>query len=345
MTRRALLAAAFAPAGIRAALIESPEGDHLTHFRRLASRDGVAAFQSASVQGASKMMAEFRPTVVAVSTEPLRMPEAVEIALRGGAHVIVEKPGCTKLDQFERMAKLASETNRNLMLAMATRLDPAAVQARHLVHSGWIGSLYGVTMRWVADQTRLRNPAHQQSWKVSKERGGGGKLIFHGIHFLDLVRYITDRPITRVSAFCRNVGGTPGDVEDAAVVSLEFQGGALGTLNTGYYLDRGYDNEIRLWGSHGWLRFNPHAEASLESYSTHPQAPRGVQQFRPPKQSAYDLMFQSAVDARQGKRPWFISTQDSLDVLRVVFASYRSAETGRAQNISRINALPPVRTL
>lgn len=334
MTRRVLLTAAFAPAGIRAALIESPEGDHLNHFRRLATRDGVAAFRSAGVEGASQMMADFRPTLVAVTTEPLRMPEAAAIALRGGAHVIVEKPGCTRLDQFERLARLATAADRNLMLAMATRLDPAAIQARRLVESGWIGSLYGVTMRWVADQTRLRNPAHQQSWKVSKERGGGGKLIFHGIHFLDLIRYITARPITRVSAFCRNVGGTPGDVEDAAAVSLEFEGGAVGTLNAGYYLDRGYDNEIRLWGSLGWLRFNPHAEASLESYSTHPQAPSGLQQFRAPKESAYDLMLQSAVEAQQGRRPWFMSTQDSLDVLRVVFAAYRSAETGRAQDIS-----------
>lgn len=319
---------------VRAALIQTPEGDHLNYFRRLGSRDGVEAFTVSDIAGAGKMMREAKPALVAVATEPRRMPEAVEIALRGGAHVIVEKPGCTRLEQFLRMTKTASEMNRNLMLAMATRLDPSAIKARELVQAGWLGQLYGAHMVWVADQTRLRNPEHQKSWKASKERGGGGKLIFHGIHYLDAVRYITGRRITRVSAFCRNVGGTPSTVEDAAAVAIEFEGGALGTLNTGYYLDKGYCNEIRLWGSHGWLRFNPRVDPTLEWYSTHPQAPRGVHQFRGGKESVYDLMLGAAVDHLRGKADWFITTPESLEVLRVVFAAYHASETGRAQDVT-----------
>ncbi|MBM3794353.1 MAG: Gfo/Idh/MocA family oxidoreductase [Acidobacteria bacterium] len=341
VTRRSLLtavplaAAAQGADGVSVALIESAEGDHVSNYRRLATRTGVGRYVACDVADAARMLADVRPSLVVVSTEPERMPEAAKTALRAGAHVIVDKPGCTGLDQFEEMARVADQSQRRLMLAMATRLDPAAVKAMEVIRSGWIGKVYGASMVWVADQTRLHNPAYQKTWKVSKKRSGGGKLIFHGVHYLDLLQSLTGQRIARLSAFCRNVGGAPSEVEDAAVVSMELEDGAVATLNAGYYLDKGYDREIRLYGSHGWLRFNTRVESMLEWYSTHPAAPRGVQQFRPGERaSVYDLMLQSAVDSAAGKGEWFIATKESLAVLRVAFAAYRSAESGKSVTVS-----------
>ena len=332
-----------------------PGGDHLSYYYRTglcagvgelavadetgetfdAARQAAGARLIATYRDPVRMMKEFRPQLVVVSMEPTRMPAAIEVALQHGAHVLVEKPGCTGLAQFEKLARLARTTGKQLMLAMATRLHPAVVRARELIEAGWIGRGYGVDMLWVADQTRLKNPAYQRTWKASRAKGGGGKLIFHGIHYLDVIRYLMDDTITQVCGFCRNVGGQPMEVEDAAVVSMVFAGGMVGTLNTGYYLDRGYAQMVAVWGAEGWFRFQPWEPEVLTWHSTAKSAPRGVQRLLAEAKpvAAYDLMLQAAVDFAGGRRAPFMTTEDSLAALRTVFAAYRAAETGQAQNV------------
>src|SRR3712207_8124755 len=43
-----------------------------------------------------------------------------------------------------------------------------------------------------------------------------------------------------LAGFTTVVGGQPIEVEDSATVALRFDSGALGTITSGYYLDRGY---------------------------------------------------------------------------------------------------------
>jgi len=314
---------------MRVALISEPVGDHLGHYRRTASCRGVSEFREST--DARRLMAEFRPELVVVSLQPDRMPAAIEIAIRGGAHVVAEKPGCAGMAAFERVARIADDAGRQVMLAMATRLDPAALKARDLIRSGAIGKGYGADMAWVADQTRLRNPEHQKSWKVSRKLGGGGKLIFHGIHYIDLLQFLTGSRVDRVTAIKANVGGTPGDVEDAAVVSMILRDGMVASLNTGYYLDRGYANHIAYWGSDGWFRFDPRSTTAPLVWHTR----TGDEQM--PAGSGVDMygrMLQAAVDFASGAIPPFITTAESVAALRAVFAAYRAADTGVTQRVS-----------
>jgi len=218
------------------------------------------------------------------------------------------------------------------MVALANRMLPPAAKARELVDSGYLGKLYGASLHLVADQTRLKNPAYRQSWPASRKRAGGGKLIYHGIHYLDLIQYVANDRVRRVSGFTRNVGGQPIEVEDAAVLALEFRSGMVGTFNAGYYLDRGYSTLVALWGSQGWLRFDLAAATPLEWYSTRSGAPRGVQTFPYSQQpDAYELLLKAALDASRGLADAPITGQECLAVLQVIFASYRAAETGVTQ--------------
>lgn len=339
---------------VRIGLIVEPTGDHLSHYFRSGRCEGVAAVAVADGSGtlasaaakaagrevaafpnAVSMMREFQPQLAIVSMEPHRMPGAISIALDGGAHVVAEKPACVDLASFQRCAEIAGRRKRQLMLAMATRLDPAAIEARRIIERGWLGSrIYGAQMHWVADQTRLKNPAYHRSWKSSKALGGGGKLIFHGIHYIDLLHYLTGDRVERVSGFTANVGGQPIEVEDAAAISMRLRRGGLATLNTGYYLDRGYSNLIALWGSAGWLRFEPRKDPPLTWLSNAAGAPAGVQQYRlSGKHDMYELMLQASVDFASGSVPPFIQTDESADALSVVFAGYEAVAHGAERRV------------
>ena len=111
-----------------------------------------------------------------------------------------------------------------------------------------------MSLNLVADQTRLTRPAYYQSWLAQKARAGGGQLTWLGIHWLDLALYVTGLTVKQVAGFAGVVGGQPLDVEDSAAVALRFSNDSFGTLTAGYYLDRGYQSHLQVWGEHGWIR-------------------------------------------------------------------------------------------
>jgi predicted dehydrogenase len=294
--------------------------------RRLADRFGRA------YKDARQMLAAVRPELTVVTTEGHNAPAAVTAALSAGSHVLTEKPSCTKLAQFERIAELANQQERQVMLAMATRSSAAIKKARQLVADGVIGRPYSVNLVWVADQTRLTRPAYHKSWLADRQRAGGGKLIYHGVHYLDVIQHLLGEPIRAINGFTQNVGGQPIEVEDSAVVSFRFASGATGTLNTGYYLDKGKQSEIRLWGSHGWLKLEHMERHPLQWVSTRPDAPHGIQELDyADEPGLYDLFFQDAIDSIRNGTPPPITTSESLRALRTVFSAYKAVETGRTQ--------------
>jgi len=136
-------------------------------------------------------------------------------------------------------------------------MNPEIRFAKSLIKEGTIGKIYGVEMTLLADQTRLANPAYHKSWYAHKERAGGGFLSWLGIHWLDLSMYLTESSITDVSGFTALVGGQPISVEDSAALAFRYEAGFLGTLTSGYFMNRGYQSMIKIWGSKGWLEMVP----------------------------------------------------------------------------------------
>ena len=339
--------------GIDVGLITEPTASHCSGYldvlsnchgvRRVSVADATGKTEADSERRLGKrfhrffddprrMLAECKPALAVVTTEGHRSPEAIRAALEADCHVLTEKPGCATLAAFEQVVRQADRRKRQVMLAMATRSFAAVKRAREILAAGWLGKLYSTNMDWIADQTRLKSQAYQQSWLSFKELAGGGKLIFHGIHYLDVIQYLFDDPIQEVSCFCQNVGGQPIEVEDAAVVNFRFARGMIGSLNTGYYLPSGKQLQIRIWGSQGWLRLDFRAKVPLEWESTHPAAPRGVQSFHD-QAGGYQPFFQEAIDAVRGKAEWPITSAESLRALRVVFAAYDAAESRQTRSL------------
>jgi predicted dehydrogenase len=290
---------------------------------------GPRAKDLRTFRNSAEMLRETRPDLVVISLEAHLAPPRIQMALEANCHVVVEKPACTNVADFDRLVSLATSRKRHLMLALATRIHAGAVKARQLLQSGALGKPWGTTMHWHADQTRLTKPAYHKSWFASRAKAGGGKLLFHGIHYLDLIRWLTGESIETVTGIYRNVGGQPMDVEDAAVVGMLFKSGWTGTLNTGYYLDRGFSNLIQIWCSNGWLRFDP-----LASLEWQVNGEKQVQKFSFPVQDLYGLMMESAVRTVLGQEPPFITARESREALAAVFQTYRAAETGQVQQVS-----------
>jgi predicted dehydrogenase len=293
-------------------------------------RKGLGPKLAGVYPSAKALLAVQKPRLALITMEATLAPPVIDAALNAGCHVMAEKPACVRAEEFAPLVAKANARKQHLMLAFANRVDPVMRRARGLVAEGTIGRIYGMEMHLIADQTRLTRPAYHKTWTAKKSRAGGGHLIWLGIHWLDLAAYISGSPITRVAGFTGNVGGQPLDTEDSAAVAVQFANGTLGTLTSGYYLDRNKQLFLKFWGEKGWLEIHHDRPEQPLEWQVHGQPVQRMGPVRPP---GYTAWVQHVVRAAAGLETPILTADESLRALRVVFAAYAAAESGRTQTV------------
>jgi len=282
------------------------------------------------------VLREAKPKMALVTMEAVLAPPAIDAALEHGCHVLAEKPACVRAADFEPLVRKAEGKHLHLMLALANRLRPEVREARRLVSEGRLGKLYGAELHLIADQTRLKSESYRKTWFAQKARAGGGHLIWLGIHWLDLAMFVTGTGIEAVAGFSGNVGGQPMDVEDSNAAALRFSNGMFGTMTSGYYLDRGYHQHLKLWGEKGWLEVRQQNEIMLKWYSTAEPKVSGVQNFTPPNEpTGYTPWVHACVRAAAGLQDPPVTGREGLRVLDAIYAFYEAAKLGQTKSVAR----------
>lgn len=325
----AYLAALAGSGDVAGVVVADPSGRSAAAAKKTLGAKFVAAYDSFDA-----LLAEHAPDLALVSLEPGLAPAAIDRALEAGCHILAEKPSVLSAERFHALARKAEAKGRHLMLALANRSRPEIRFAREWIAQGGLGKIYGVEVHMVADQTRLGRPGYGDNWYAQKARAGGGHLIWLGIHWVDLAMLVTGSDITHVAGFIANVGGKPFDVEDSATLSLRFANGSLGTLTSGYYLDKGYHSHLKVWGSQGWLEINLHGGETPVRYYTTTEANPTVRSFvNDQPDGGYAPFVAAGVRAALGLEPPPITTAESERVLKTLFTAYRAAESGRTQAV------------
>lgn len=308
--------------GVREVSVADASG----HVFNLANRKLRNRFPSLPLfKNYAQLFEERKPDLAILSFSAHNAPAVIELALRDRCHVLSEKPACVNVKDFEHLVNLAAQQKLQLMLSLATRMNPLVTKARELVQGGSIGKLYGASMYFLADQTRLASPAYQKSWVASKTTAGGGHLIWLGIHYIDAIQFITGQRIAKVCGFIDNAGGQPIDVEDSAAVAMQFHSGMVATMQSGYYLDRGYQSQIHIWGSGGWLKADLVADAPLRWYTNSNSRIEMLSPDHGAQANAYPHFVQSVINALLHGTPPPVTAEESLLALKVIFGLYTSA--------------------
>jgi predicted dehydrogenase len=339
---------------IKVAVLTEAGGSHLdSYFAALAATAEAQSVVLADASGASEALARKalgdkltqvyrntaellraeKPQMALVSLEAVHAPPVIDAALDAGCHVLAEKPACLRAADFAALVRKAQAKHLHLMLALANRISPPIVAARKLLASGAIGSLYGMELHLIADQTRLKQPAYRLRWVAHKDRAAGGHLAWLGIHWLDLAMHMTGSKIVEVAGFTGVVGGVPLDVEDSAAMALRFDNGTFGTLTSGYYVDKGYHMHLKFWGSHGWIEMDPRGPVPFTWYSTKTTDARPQAYDGPTQPTGYTPFVQRCVRASAGLEEPPVTGEESLRVLQTVFACYEAAATGKTQQV------------
>jgi predicted dehydrogenase len=139
-------------------------------------------------------------------------------ALKSGRHVLCEKPMARSLPDARRMAEVAQQTGKRLMVGHTRRFDDRWLSIREQVRTGRLGDLL-----YIFRSEHGYNGAPAGDWKWQSDRSGG-VLWDVGIHAAELFEWFFGERARQVYARLLRVrpeargGGGP----DGAVVQVEF---------------------------------------------------------------------------------------------------------------------------
>jgi predicted dehydrogenase len=275
-----------------------------------------------------------------------------------GKHVYCEKPLALDGAQARELLLKARQAGVYVGVTFNFRFIPALMRAKELIAQGALGGIYSFHAEYL--HTGYQNPERPMSWRLRKEKSGGGALVDLGSHVIDLVRhlmgefeavrtllqtFIRERPVAKGSR-----QKEPVTVEDAAWLEARLRSGAIGTIEVTRFATGALDDlNIEIYGEMGALKFNlmdanwlywfdanrsigtignEHGWMRLETVQNYPGAA-----IPPPRsflgwtRSHAENQFQFLRSVAEGSRV----EPDIIDGLRtqlIMEAAYRSAETG-----------------
>lgn len=205
-------------------------------------------------------------------------------AAQAGKHVFCEKPLARTAEEAKIMLDAVQATGVKHMVAYNYRFVPAIMQARKIIESGALGRIFH--WRAVYLQEWIIDPNFPMTWRFRKEEAGSGALGDLGSHVIDLARFLVGEPNRVMSMAKTFVPDRPTadgrreavTVDDAFVSLLEFDNGALGTVEaTRFAKGRKNGQTWEINGEKGSLRFNLERLNELEVYlpETQPQEVQG----------------------------------------------------------------------
>lgn len=209
------------------------------------------------------------------------------VAAEAGKHVFCEKPLARTAEEAQTMLDAVEKAGVKHMVAFNYRFVPAIRQAWELIESGALGQIYHFRAAYLQEWIM---PHYNESmlWRLDKETAGSGALGDLGAHIIDLGRFLVGE-MKSVSAMTRTFieerptpdGSGMGtvDVDDAFVAAVEFENGAIGTLEaTRFAGGRKNYNRFEINGEKGTIVFNLERMNELEVFWVD-EEPRETQGF------------------------------------------------------------------
>ncbi len=194
------------------------------------------------------MLAREDLDVVSICTPNRFHAEHAVAALDAGCHVLCEKPIATTLKDADRMIAAARANRRKLMIGFTHRLLTGPMRCKSMLDNKAIGKPFMIRVRF----------AHggpypgwaKNSWFYNKKLSAGGAMLDMGIHAIDLCLWLLG-PIAAVNGKAATLIKDI-EVDDNALMMLEFKGGALGYIEVGWTSKPGF-NGFEIYGTEGTL--------------------------------------------------------------------------------------------
>lgn len=256
---------------------------------------------------------------VIVCSENSRHKEMVLNAARAKKHILCEKPIATNVEDAKEMIQACEDAGVILQVAYPVRFSTPIAELKEIVETGELGDI-------VAFRTTNRglNPG---GWFIDKELSGGGAVLDHTVHMVDIMRWYLGKEITKVSAYVDSYFHDI-DVDDAGLLTFEFENGVIASHDASWSRFSEYptwgDATIEIIGTKQSIR----VDAFGEKLRVFGSANKSLEYVVFGTDMDFSLMRDFVDCVEKGRAP-SITGFDGLKSLEVALAAYESNKLKR----------------
>lgn len=176
---------------------------------------------------------------------------AVESA-EAGKGIFLEKPLARDVKEGKEILSAVNKHGVKLMVGYPLRFDSAFIELKDKIEDGTLGEIQTAHASFIASgpffhRAERHMPRPVPNWWFDKNLTGGGTLIDHGCHLINLLRWYFGE-IADIRSYLKHRFNL--DVEDHAICLAEFETGPLSLINVGWFSQE-YQLKIELNGTMG----------------------------------------------------------------------------------------------
>lgn len=243
-----------------------------------------------------------------------------ERAANAGVHVLSEKPLAPTAEDARSVVDVCSDAGVRLGVAMPLRFSVPAREAKRALEDGTVGALEAIV-----GTNRGKMPG---DWFTDPAAAGGGAVMDHTVHIVDLVHWLVGERVAEVYA---ETGTRFHDipVEDVNLLSMELADGTQFSLDGSWSRPDNWD----FWGDATVSLVGTDATVDVDcfaqkiTYTDDREGGDGVQSLYWGTDPNGGLVA-DFVEAVRDDRPPLITGPEGVEAVAVVEAAYESAERG-----------------
>lgn len=256
---------------------------------------------------------------VVITAENAKHAILCQAACHAGKHVLCEKPLATTNEDAAAMIAAAASAGVTLATAFPVRHNLPARAVKRSLDEGMIGEVLAV---------RATNRGQvPPGWFLDPALSGGGAVLDHTVHVLDLLRwYLREEPVEVYAEVSYGFRGLL--VNDAAFLTITFASGVVVTLDPSWSRPASFptwgDLTMEIAGTKGTISLDAEAQKIIH----YPVQGVGAEWLPWGNDDNRALIADFVAAVRDG-RPPAATGHDGARALAVALAAYESAALGR----------------
>lgn len=278
-------------------------------------RQAASDFNANWSKDYDKLLASDIDAVIICSENAVHRELALAAA-QAGKHILCEKPLSDSLEGAEEIVKAARAGGVKLMTAFPCRFHPASVAMKRDVESGMLGNI-----RAIQGTNRGTMPG---GWFTDRAKSGGGAVIDHTVHVVDLMRWIM--PGAAVTEVYAEIDTRFHDIpaDDCGVLVFAFDNGVIASLDPSWSRTKSFptwgDVTLEIVGSAGVSK----VDLFKQNIVMHKDATLKTSWVNWGSDMDSGLVA-SFVDCIKNDTLPAITGEDGLEAVRVALAAYESS--------------------
>ncbi|MHA6482463.1 Gfo/Idh/MocA family protein [Paenibacillus sp. strain BS8-2] len=163
---------------------------------------------------------------VVICSENVYHAEMTIAAARKGKHVLCEKPLGITTDEMQAMIDACRDNEVQLMTAFPCRYLASVIEAKKVIDRGDIGEIVAIK--------GTNRGSFPGGWFTDPKLSGGGALLDHTVHVMDLMNWFIGSKVEEVYAYAATLFNESSAVDDAGMIHMKFANGAFGVIDTSW---------------------------------------------------------------------------------------------------------------